>query len=217
MAVTETALAHAESRALDEREDEHVLSARYDRHSARVTLRMNPGIEVTFPTAQVGGLTGAAQENLADIEISPTGLGLHWPRLDADLHVPALLQGEFGSRNSVAAQMGTAGGKARTPAKKAAARANGRKGGHLATLRPAADSTCTRRRADAEQGKHDSMAVRWLRQRERPSAWDLFCLRISRRAQESTAREFLFNNGSILEILENGPDTEYRALSAWID
>ena len=129
MAVTETALAYAEARALDERKDGHVLSARYDRHSARVTLRMNSGIEVTFPTAQVEGLTGAAQEDLAEIEISPTGLGLHWPRLDADLYVPALLQGVFGSRNWMAAQMGTAGGKARTPAKKVAARANGRKGG----------------------------------------------------------------------------------------
>ncbi|WP_352509685.1 MULTISPECIES: DUF2442 domain-containing protein [unclassified Mesorhizobium] len=30
--------------------------------------------------------------------ISPTGLGLHWPQLDADVDVPALLQGVFGSK-----------------------------------------------------------------------------------------------------------------------
>ena len=32
------------------------------------------------------------------IEISPNGLGLHWPQLDADLYVPALIEGAFGSR-----------------------------------------------------------------------------------------------------------------------
>ncbi len=75
------------------------------------------------------GLAGASPDDLAKIEISPTGLGLHWPRLDADLYVPALLQGVFGSRSWMAAQMGAAGGKARSAAKSAAARKNGRKGG----------------------------------------------------------------------------------------
>ena len=129
MAITETELARAEERAADERGKGHAVSARYDRASGYVTLGMNSGIEVAFPASRVEGLAGAAHEDLAEIEISPAGLGLHWPRLDADLYVPALLQGVFGSRNWRAAQMGAAGGKARSPAKTAAARANGRKGG----------------------------------------------------------------------------------------
>ncbi|WP_442489939.1 DUF2442 domain-containing protein [Halomonas litopenaei] len=44
-------------------------------------------------SSPVEGLTDATSEALADIEVSPTGLGLHWPQLDADLYVPALLQG----------------------------------------------------------------------------------------------------------------------------
>jgi hypothetical protein len=32
------------------------------------------------------------------IEISPSGLGLNFPALDADLYVPALLQGLLGSQ-----------------------------------------------------------------------------------------------------------------------
>ena len=32
------------------------------------------------------------------MEVSPTGLGLHWQKLDADLSVPALLQGLFGTK-----------------------------------------------------------------------------------------------------------------------
>ncbi len=31
------------------------------------------------------------------IEITPTGLGLRWPKLDADHYLPALLDGVFGS------------------------------------------------------------------------------------------------------------------------
>jgi hypothetical protein len=75
------------------------------------------------------GLEGASIEDLALIEISPSGLGLHWPRLDADLFVPALLEGVFGSQAWMAREMGARGGRARSAAKSQAARANGLKGG----------------------------------------------------------------------------------------
>jgi len=70
-----------------------------------------------------------APESLSEIEISPAGLGLHRPRLHADLNVSALLQGVFGSKHWTARQLGAEGGRSRTAAKIAAARANGRKGG----------------------------------------------------------------------------------------
>jgi hypothetical protein len=54
---------------------------------------------------------------------------LHWPKLDADVYVPALLQGVFGSKSWLAAQLGAAHGKVRSRAKAAASRENGRKGG----------------------------------------------------------------------------------------
>jgi len=54
---------------------------------------------------------------------------LHWPKLDADVYVPALLQGVLGSKSWMAKQLGTVGGQARTEAKSAAAWENGRKGG----------------------------------------------------------------------------------------
>ena len=75
------------------------------------------------------GLADAKPADLAVIEITPTGLGLHWPKLDADLYLPALLEGVFGSPRWMAGLLGKSGGLARTPAKVAAARANGRKGG----------------------------------------------------------------------------------------
>jgi hypothetical protein len=84
---------------------------------------------LVFPASLMEGLAGALPEDLADIEITPAGLGLHWPKLDADVYIPALLNGIFGSRRWMAAQLGAAGGRVRSKSKSAASRANGRKGG----------------------------------------------------------------------------------------
>jgi hypothetical protein len=122
-------LKEAEKRMASVREAGHAVSARYDRRRSRVVVTLNTGVELAFPTRLAEGLAGASHENLADIEISPAGLGLRWPKLDADFYVPALLQGVFGSKSWMARQLGAEGGRARTVAKVAASRKNGRKGG----------------------------------------------------------------------------------------
>ena len=129
MTVTEQELAQAEERMQALRQAGHAVAARYDRRASRIVVRLNTGLELSFPPALAEGLAGAAPEDLAEVEITPAGLGLHWPRLDADLYIPALLQGVFGSRNWMAAQLGTVGGRARCAAKTASSRANGRRGG----------------------------------------------------------------------------------------
>jgi hypothetical protein len=105
------------------------IAARYDRRVARITVSLSNGLELAFPRRLAEGLADAKPADLAIIEITPTGLGLHWPKLDADLYLPALLQGVFGSPGWMAGLLGKSGGLARTPAKVAAARKNGRKGG----------------------------------------------------------------------------------------
>jgi hypothetical protein len=107
----------------------HATAARYDRHGARVIVSLSNGLELGVPVHLAQGLAGASASELADIEISPTGLGLHWPRLDADLYLPALLEGMFGTRRWMARLLGKRGGEVTSAAKKAAARANGRRGG----------------------------------------------------------------------------------------
>jgi hypothetical protein len=129
MVITEDELKQAEVRMATVREAGHAVSARYDRRRSRVVVVLNTGVELAFPTRLAEGLADASPENLADIEISPAGLGLHWPRLDADLYVPGLLQGVFGSKGWMARQLGAEGGRSRTVAKIAASRENGRKGG----------------------------------------------------------------------------------------
>lgn len=129
MAITEMELERAAARMRKKRDGGHALSARYDRRRRRVVVHLSTGIEIAFPTELAEGLAGASPDDLAEIEISPSGLGLHWARLDADLYVPALLRGVLGSRSWMAAHLGAAGGRSRSPAKAKAARENGRKGG----------------------------------------------------------------------------------------
>lgn len=129
MAITERQMTQAEKRMETLREAGYAVSARYDRRRARVVIGLNTGVELTFPAGLAEGLADASPDSLAAIEISPAGLGLHWPKLDADLSVPGLLQGMLGSKKWMARQLGAEGGKARTAAKVAASRANGRKGG----------------------------------------------------------------------------------------
>jgi hypothetical protein len=105
------------------------VSARFVRHRARVVIALDNGLELAFPPRMAEGLEHATAAELADIEISASGDGLHWPALDADLYIPSLLRGVFGSRSWMARRLGAAGGKANTRVKAAAARENGRKGG----------------------------------------------------------------------------------------
>jgi hypothetical protein len=104
-------------------------AVRYDRRIGRIVIHLSSGIEVAFRPHDAQGLERSKPDDLTEIEISPSGLGIHFPRLDADLYLPALLEGFLGSRQWMAAEMGKSGGKATTEAKAAAARENGRRGG----------------------------------------------------------------------------------------
>ncbi len=84
---------------------------------------------MSVPVDLLQDLQNASLNDLAEIEITPLGNGLHWPRLDADVLVEGLIHGIYGSRSWMAAQMGRVGGSSTSPAKAAAARRNGAKGG----------------------------------------------------------------------------------------
>lgn len=103
-------------------------AAHYDARKKLVVIELANGASFAFPPSLAQGLEGAAAADLSEIEITPMGTGLHWPRLDADLTVDGLLAGVFGSRSWMRAHAARAG-RARSPAKAAAARANGGKGG----------------------------------------------------------------------------------------
>ncbi|HET7576616.1 MAG TPA: DUF2442 domain-containing protein [Sphingomicrobium sp.] len=129
MAITEQQLKAAEEQMQAVRACGYATAARYDRRRGRIVVELNTGLEMTFPPELAQGLEHADEEALADIQITPSGLGLHWPKLGADLYVPGLMEGLFGSRRWMARELGARGGRARSSAKTDAARANGRKGG----------------------------------------------------------------------------------------
>lgn len=103
-------------------------AARYDGRRGLIVIALEGGCEFAFPVALVEGLADAPRSKLAKIKISPNGLGLHWPLLDADLYVPGLIEGAFGSRRWMQ-QIGKLGGSSRSAAKAKASRENGKRGG----------------------------------------------------------------------------------------
>jgi hypothetical protein len=105
------------------------VSVRFDPHLDRLVIELASGIGITFAPNDVQGLRDAKPEEMDDAQISPSGLGVYFPKLDVDLYVPGLLEGYLGTKRWMAAQNGSAGGKVSTEAKAAAARENGKLGG----------------------------------------------------------------------------------------
>lgn len=105
------------------------VGARYDRAGRRIVIHLSSRLDVSFSPRDAQGLEHAKPSQLDQVEISPSGFGIHFPKLDADLYLPALLDGFLGTKKWMAARLGQTGGTAKSPAKRAAARANGKLGG----------------------------------------------------------------------------------------
>jgi Protein of unknown function (DUF2442) len=105
------------------------LAAHFDRATGRVVVDLANGCTYAFPAQIVQDLNGASDDALAGIVVDGLGFNLHWPALDADLYVPALVAGIFGTRDWMTRELARVAGQATSPAKAAAARSNGAKGG----------------------------------------------------------------------------------------
>jgi hypothetical protein len=105
------------------------ISARYDRKSGRIVIELSSKLSLSFSPDDIQGLQKAKPTHLDEIEITPTGFGIHFPKLDADIYVPGLLEGFLGSRKWMASRLGQAGGQSTSMAKRSASRANGKLGG----------------------------------------------------------------------------------------
>lgn len=113
------------------------VAVHYDQRIARVVITLASKLEIAFAPGDVPALAHATPASLADAQISPSGLGIHFPLLDADLYLPALLEGFLGSQRWVASNNGKKGGQARSSAKSTAARENGKLGGRPRKVKPA--------------------------------------------------------------------------------
>jgi hypothetical protein len=113
------------------------IAARYDRRIERLVIDLSSGLSIAFKPHDAQGLERSKPGQLNEIEISPSGLGLHFPSLDADLYLPSILEGFLGSRSWMASRMGKVGGQMRSRAKTKASRANGKLGGRPKKVRVA--------------------------------------------------------------------------------
>jgi hypothetical protein len=100
-------------------------AALYDPQSDRIVVELTNGCTFAVPPRLAQGLETATEDQLAQVEILGAGYGPHWEALDADLSIPGLLAGLFGTK----AFMARNAGRTTSPAKAAAARANGTRGG----------------------------------------------------------------------------------------
>jgi len=90
----------------------------------------------TIPVKLIPVLERASPREIRAVKVLGRGGGLHWESLDLDLSVPALVSSVFEGREWLA-ELGRVGGRQSSPAKAAAARKNGRKGGRPRTRAPA--------------------------------------------------------------------------------
>jgi hypothetical protein len=120
----------AKRRAEDMQSDlPKAISVHYDRKSGRIVVDLSSKLTLSFSPDDAQGLENAKPSQLEEIEITPSGFGIHFPRLDADLYVPSLLEGFLGSRKWMASRLGQVGGQSTSTAKRSASRANGKLGG----------------------------------------------------------------------------------------
>lgn len=104
----------------------HAACAYYDPATGNVVVKLTTGATFAFLARLVEELEFASDDEIAEVQVTPGGgYGLHWPTRDADLSVGGLMNGVFGTRK----WMSELDRRAASPAKAAAARANGVKGG----------------------------------------------------------------------------------------
>jgi hypothetical protein len=108
------------------------VAARYSRTHHKLEVSFANGVDIAVPIALIQDLQMLAQAptpaQLAEVEIWGGGQSIYFPRLDESVWAPGLLRGVYGTKlwmRDLARQMGSV----KSPAKAAAARENGRKGG----------------------------------------------------------------------------------------
>jgi len=120
-----------EARARGREADRSAIRARnawYDPETDRLVMLLTTGVEVAIPRQKLQRLKGAPPALVAEVELEMGGRYLHWEKLDADFTVGGLVAGIFGSKVWMS-ELGRAGGRSTSKAKRAASRANGQLGG----------------------------------------------------------------------------------------
>jgi len=128
MVTTDLEIEEALRRSKSHDHDPKAVTVEYAPALNLIVVGLSNGRRLVLPIEDLQGLERATEAQLKKYELLGGGTGISFPELDVDLYVPALIEGVYGNRRWMA-QLGKKGGRARTEAKRRAARANGAKGG----------------------------------------------------------------------------------------
>ena len=124
----ERQFAAASRRGAARRQNQPLATAvRYDADRG-VMIELNNDCLMCLPLRLLPELDGASPKDLRRVTILGAGQAIEWPTLDQQFDVLQLLADAVGAK-ALMAKLGQRGGRVKSKAKAAAARANGSKGG----------------------------------------------------------------------------------------
>jgi hypothetical protein len=121
---TDSELAKRRTPLDDLEESQFGTALRYVRSRNLLVLTLKNGAEVSLPIHLIPDLKDVAPTQLTRVRLSPVGDALELRELDIDIYVPGIIRRILGFD-----ALQRRAGSTKTPAKAAAARANGAKGG----------------------------------------------------------------------------------------
>lgn len=100
----------------------------YNNYTRKVVVILEDGVELNIPVHLIQGLGKATTEQLTEVKIIGKGIAIRWDALNVDLGTNSLLHRIYGNPNWMK-ELASKGGRVKSAAKSATARANGKKGG----------------------------------------------------------------------------------------
>lgn len=90
--VTEAMLAKASATGERELACARAKAVRYDAERIRLVIELVSGATLDIPLPMTERLSKASERERSTMELTPFGLGIHWPLVDEDLYVPRLVE-----------------------------------------------------------------------------------------------------------------------------
>ena len=90
--LTEAMLAEAAASGKKELERPRARAVSYDPARTRLIIELVSGAVLDIPLPATERLSKATNGERATMELTPFGLGIHWPLVDEDLYVPRLVE-----------------------------------------------------------------------------------------------------------------------------
>ena len=90
--VTDEMIANASAEGSKELERPRAKAVRYDAERVRLVIELVSGALLDISLPMTARLTSASSQERSKMELTPFGLGIHWPLIDEDLYIPRLVE-----------------------------------------------------------------------------------------------------------------------------